>query len=56
MLSINGLTKRFNDVVALDGLDLEARPGRILGFLGPERGGQDDGDAGGVRTGQARRR
>lgn len=40
MLQISGLAKRFGSVVALDGLHLTARPGRLLGFLGPNGSGK----------------
>ncbi len=35
-----GLVKRFGKVRALDGLDLELRPGEIYGFLGPNGAGK----------------
>jgi iron(III) transport system ATP-binding protein len=34
-LVLEGLTKRYGDVAAVDGLDLEARPGELLALLGP---------------------
>ncbi len=40
MLEILGLQKRYGDVVALDGASLTARPGRLLGFLGPNGSGK----------------
>ncbi|MEX0831897.1 MAG: ATP-binding cassette domain-containing protein [Nitriliruptoraceae bacterium] len=40
MLAVNGLTKRYGDVVALDGVSLIAHPGRLLGFLGPNGSGK----------------
>ena len=39
-LELAGLTKRFGEIVALDGLSLEARPGRVVGFLGPNGAGK----------------
>ena len=39
-LQVTGLTRRYGDVVALDGLDLEVRPGEIIGFLGPNGAGK----------------
>ena len=35
-----GLTKRFGSFTAVDALDLEARPGEILGLLGPNGAGK----------------
>ncbi len=37
---IRGLRKRFGDTVALDGLDLQATPGEILGVAGPNGAGK----------------
>jgi ABC-2 type transport system ATP-binding protein len=39
-ISISGLVKRFGDVTALDGLDLEVRTGEVHGFLGPNGAGK----------------
>lgn len=39
-LRVAGLTKRFGDIVAVAGLDLEVRRGEILGFLGPNGAGK----------------
>jgi ABC-2 type transport system ATP-binding protein len=39
-LAVRGLTRRYGAVVAVDGLDLEVRPGEILGFLGPNGAGK----------------
>jgi ABC-2 type transport system ATP-binding protein len=39
-LELDRLSKRFGDIVALDGLSLEARRGRVLGFLGPNGAGK----------------
>ena len=41
-ISVEGLVKSFGDVRALDGIDLEARTGTVLGLLGPNGAGQDD--------------
>jgi ABC-2 type transport system ATP-binding protein len=39
-LAIRGLVRRYGRVTAVDGLDLEVRPGEILGFLGPNGAGK----------------
>ena len=40
MLELTNLHKRFGDVVALQGCTLRARPGRMVGFLGPNGSGK----------------
>jgi ABC-2 type transport system ATP-binding protein len=40
VLEITGLVKHYGDVVALDGVSFTARPGRLLGFLGPNGSGK----------------
>jgi ABC-2 type transport system ATP-binding protein len=40
MLELAAATKRFGDVVALDGVTLAVRPGRLLGFLGRNGAGK----------------
>jgi ABC-2 type transport system ATP-binding protein len=40
MLTLDGLTKRFGDVVALDDCSLAVAPGDVLGFLGPNGAGK----------------
>src|ERR687893_330024 len=39
-ISVEGLVKSFGDVRALDGVDLEAAPGTVLGLLGPNGAGK----------------
>lgn len=39
-LSTHGLTRRFADVRAVDGLDLEVHEGEVFGFLGPNGAGK----------------
>ena len=39
-LVLRGLSKRYGDVVAVDGLDLEVRPGECFGLLGPNGAGK----------------
>jgi ABC-2 type transport system ATP-binding protein len=40
VLEVSDLTKRYGDVVALDGATFNAAPGRIVGFLGPNGAGK----------------
>jgi ABC-2 type transport system ATP-binding protein len=40
IVSVRGLVKTFGSVRALDGLDLEVRPGEVHGFLGPNGAGK----------------
>ncbi len=39
-LELRDLSKRYGDVVALDGISLQARPGEIVGFVGPNGAGK----------------
>ena len=39
-IRIEGLTKRFDDVVALAGIDLEVAGGSVFGLLGPNGAGK----------------
>jgi oleandomycin transport system ATP-binding protein len=39
-IETEGLVKRFGEVTALDGLDLAAREGTVLGVLGPNGAGK----------------
>jgi ABC-type nitrate/sulfonate/bicarbonate transport system ATPase subunit len=34
-VAVSGVTRRFGQVTALEGLDLEVRPGEVLGVVGP---------------------
>ncbi|MEX5718786.1 ABC transporter ATP-binding protein [Geodermatophilus maliterrae] len=40
MIVASGLTKRFGDRVAVDGVSFTVRPGRVTGFLGPNGAGK----------------
>src|ERR1700754_2641348 len=40
MLDLDGLTRRFGDVVALDDLTFSVAPGRMFGFVGPNGAGK----------------
>lgn len=40
MLSVEGVTKRYGERVALDGVDLEVGPGEVCGLLGPNGAGK----------------
>jgi ABC-2 type transport system ATP-binding protein len=39
-ISVQGLTKRFGDVLAVDRLDFDVAPGTVTGFLGPNGAGK----------------
>src|SRR5580692_2045519 len=39
-LRVTGLRKAYQDVVAVNGLDLEVRPGECFGLLGPNGAGK----------------
>jgi ABC-type dipeptide/oligopeptide/nickel transport system ATPase subunit len=39
MIAARGLTKRFGDFTAVDGIDVEVRAGEAFGFLGPNGAG-----------------
>ncbi|MEV0822101.1 ATP-binding cassette domain-containing protein [Nonomuraea rubra] len=40
MISLNGLTKRYRDHLAVDDLTLDLKPGTVTGFLGPNGAGK----------------
>lgn len=40
MIDVDGLQKRYGDLVAVDGISFTARPGRIFGLLGPNGAGK----------------
>ncbi|MFF7586460.1 ATP-binding cassette domain-containing protein [Kitasatospora purpeofusca] len=40
MITTTELTKRYGDSLALDGLSVEVKPGRVTGFLGPNGAGK----------------
>jgi ABC-2 type transport system ATP-binding protein len=40
MIELRGVTKRFGSKCAVDGLDLEVRPGELFAFLGPNGAGK----------------
>ncbi|MFG2682390.1 ABC transporter ATP-binding protein [Streptomyces sp. NPDC048392] len=40
MIEVQGLTKRYGDVVAVDDLSFTVRPGEVTGFLGPNGAGK----------------
>ena len=43
MIEARGLTKRYGETVALDGVDLEVAAGSVLGVLGPNGAGKTTG-------------
>ena len=40
MIEVRGLTKRYGDKLAVDGLTFTVRPGIVTGFLGPNGAGK----------------
>jgi ABC-2 type transport system ATP-binding protein len=40
VLSVRGVTQRFGDRLVLDAVDLDVRPGRVVGLLGPNGAGK----------------
>jgi ABC-2 type transport system ATP-binding protein len=41
-IEVHGVSKRFGEVVALNGLDLTVPAGTVFGLPGPNGAGQDD--------------
>ena len=39
-IACSGLTKRYGDIPAVEGLDLVVEPGQVFGFLGPNGAGK----------------
>jgi len=40
VIELHGLTKRFGELVAVDGLSFEVNAGQVVGFLGPNGAGK----------------
>jgi ABC-2 type transport system ATP-binding protein len=40
MIRVRGLTKRYGEVLAVDGLSFDVTPGKVTGFLGPNGAGK----------------
>ena len=40
MIQVHGLTKRYGDKTAVNGIDFTIAPGRVTGFLGPNGAGK----------------
>ncbi len=40
MIEVEGLTKRYGDTLAVDGLSFTVQPGRVTGFVGPNGAGK----------------
>lgn len=39
-IDVRGMTKRFGDIIAVNGIDLQVRRGEVYGFLGPNGSGK----------------
>ena len=39
-VSVSGLSKKYGDLEAVKGIDLEVSPGEVFGFLGPNGAGK----------------
>ena len=53
MIRVKDLRVDYDNVCAVRDLSLEVGPGEVCGLIGPERGGQDDDDAGDARADRA---
>ena len=40
MIEVEGLTKRYGDRIAVDGISFQVHPGTVTGFLGPNGAGK----------------
>ena len=40
MISVENLTKKFNPIIAVDGISFQVKKGEVLGFLGPNDAGK----------------
>src|SRR5919106_3964730 len=40
LVHARGLTKRFDSLIAVDGIDFDVHPGEVFGFLGPNGAGK----------------
>jgi len=40
VIEVNGLTKRFKEITAVDGISFEVKKGEVFGFLGPNGAGK----------------
>src|SRR5690625_3180977 len=40
VVEVNNLTKRFGNFTALDGINLDVKPGEVFGFIGPNGAGK----------------
>ena len=45
MIKTENLTKKYGDMFAIKGIELDLEQGDLFGFIGPQRRWQDDHDA-----------